>query len=279
MPATTEVPAPPVDYEAVKQKQQNTWASGDFSVVAGVIAPIGENLVEAADLRAGWRVLDVATGSGNAAIAAARAGARVTGVDYVPALLERARQRSMTEGFAIEYVEGDAEALPFRDGEFDATTSMFGAMFAPNHPQAAAELVRVTKPGGTIAIAAWTPTGFIGELFKTTAKHVPPPAGVQSPLLWGTESHLRGLFGDAIAELRVEERIFTYRFVSAEEFVTFFRRWYGPTLKAFEALETDEARANLEDDLVDLARRWDRLEDDGAVAIPAAYVEAVAVRR
>jgi ubiquinone/menaquinone biosynthesis C-methylase UbiE len=223
-------------------------------------------------------VLDVATGSANAAIAAARLGCRVTGVDYVPELLERGRTRAASEGFAIELVEGDAEALPFRDGEFDAVTSMFGSMFAPNHEQAAAELVRVAKPRGTIALAAWTPDGFIGDLFKTTSKHVPPPAGVQSPLEWGTEKHLRELFGDSLASLQTEERIFTYRFVSAEEFVEFFRRWYGPTLKAFEAL-AGEARDALERDLVDMTRRWDRLEDGDAVAIPAAYLETVAVTR
>jgi ubiquinone/menaquinone biosynthesis C-methylase UbiE len=279
MPTMAEVSSPPADLEAIKQKQQKTWSSGDFSVIAGLIEPIADDLVDAADLHAGWSVLDVATGSGNAAIAAARLGARVTGVDYVPELLERARQRSASEGFEIEYVEGDAEALPFGDARFDATTTMFGSMFAPNHASAASELLRVTKPGGTIAIAAWTPTGFIGELFKTTGKHVPPPAGVQSPLLWGTEDHLRGLFGDSIASLRSEERVFTYRMQTAEEFCEQFRRWYGPTLKAFEALESDEARAALQADIDDLARRWDRLESDDAVAIPAAYLETIVVTR
>jgi SAM-dependent methyltransferase len=278
MPTTVDVPSPPVDLGAIKQKQQKTWSSGDFSVIAGLIEPIADDLVDAADLHAGWSVLDVATGSGNAAIAAARLGARVTGVDYVPALLERARRRSASEGFEIEYVEGDAEALPFRDAAFDATTTMFGSMFAPDHQQAASELVRVTKPGGTIAIAAWTPTGFIGELFKTTAKHVPPPAGVQSPLLWGTEDHLRGLFGERIASLRSQERVFTYRFQRAEDFTAAFRRWYGPTLKAFEALETEDAKAALEADIDDLAQRWDRLGSDAA-AIPAAYLETVIVTK
>ncbi len=277
MPTTTEIPA--VDFEAVKQKQQKTWSSGDFSVIAGLIEPVADTLVDAADLHAGWRVLDVATGSGNAAVAAARLGTRVTGLDYVPELLERARQRSAAEGYEVEFVEGDAEALPFPDEEFDAVTTMFGSPFTPNHPEAAAELVRVVKPGGTIAIAAWTPDGFIGELFKTTARHVPPPAGVQSPLLWGTEGHLRGLFGDSIASLRVQERVFTFRFRAAEEFCDVFRRWYGPTLKAFEALDTEEARAALKADIDDLARRWDRLESDDAVAIPAAYLEVVIVTR
>jgi ubiquinone/menaquinone biosynthesis C-methylase UbiE len=278
MPSVVEIPKP-VDLAAIKRKQQQTWSSGDFAVIAGLIERVADDLVDAADLHAGWRVLDVATGSGNAAIAAARLGAEVTGLDYVPDLLERARQRAAAEGFEIEFVEGDAEALPFGDAAFDGVTTMFGSMFAPDHAQAAAELVRVVRPGGTIAIAAWTPDGFIGELFKTTAKHLPPPPGVQSPLLWGTEAHLRELFGDSIASLSSRERVFTYRFRRAEEFGEVFRRWYGPTLKAFEALETDEARAALKRDIDELARRWDRLESDDAVAIPAAYLETVVISR
>ena len=265
------------DLDAIKQRQQQTWASGDFSVVAARIQLVAEHLCDTADLRAGWRVLDVATGSGNAAIAAARHGCTVVGVDYVPALLERGRERAAAEGLEIELVEGDAEALPFPDDSFDAVTSVFGAMFAPNQERAAAELARVCRPGGTVALASWTPDGFIGELFRTTAAHVPPPAGVQSPLLWGTEEHLRKLFGDGIASLEVAERIFTWRFQSPEEFVEFFRRWYGPTLKAFAALE-GESREALERDLVELARRHDRLAGD-PIAIPAAYTEAVAVMR
>jgi SAM-dependent methyltransferase len=187
--------------------------------------------------------------------------------------------RAEAEGLAVELLEGDAEALPFPDASFDAVTSVFGSMFAPDHARAAAELLRVCRPGGTIALASWTPESFIGELFRTVSAHVPPPAGVQSPMLWGTESHLRGLFGDAIASLETEERTFTFRFRSPEEFVDFFRTWYGPTLKAFAALESDAARAALEQDLVALARRFDRLGDAGAIAIPAAYIEAVAVTR
>ncbi len=242
------------DLAAIKQKQQVTWSSGDFHAVAALIVPIAERLVDTADLHAGWRVLDVATGSGNAAIAAARLGCEVAGVDYVPALLERGRERAAAEGLEIDFLEGDAEALPYPAASFDAVTSMFGSMFAPDHPKAASELVRVTKPGGTIAIAAWTPDGFIGDLFRTTAKHVPPPAGVQSPLLWGTEEHLRELFGDSIASLEVEERTSPTGSDSAEEFVTFFRTWYGPTLKAFEALDDDGKKA-LEADLVELVER------------------------
>jgi ubiquinone/menaquinone biosynthesis C-methylase UbiE len=276
---TQTVPSAAPDLSAVKQRQQQAWASGDFSTVAARIVLVAEQLCDTADLHAGWRVLDVATGSGNAAIAAARLGCTAVGVDYVPALLERGRERAAAEGLEVELLEGDAEALPFADASFDAVTSVFGSMFAPDHARAAAELLRVTRPGGTIALAAWTPDGFIGQLFRATSAHVPPPAGVQSPLLWGTEAHLGELFGDALSSLEVAERTFTWRFESAEQFVDFFRRFYGPTLKAFAALEAD-AQAALERDLVELARRSDRLCPGArAIAIPSTYIEAIAVKR
>jgi SAM-dependent methyltransferase len=275
MPDSISAIAP--DLVAIKQRQQQTWASGDFSVVAARIVLVAEHLCDTADLHAGWRVLDVATGSGNAAIAAARLGCTAVGVDYVPALLERGRIRAAAERLPVELLEGDAEELPFEDASFDAVTSVFGSMFAPDHARTAAELLRVCRPGGTIGLASWTPDGFIGELFRTTAAHVPPPAGLQSPLLWGTEAHLRELFGDSIVSLEVTERAFSFRFPTAEDFVSFFRIQYGPTLKAFAALEGD-ARDALERDLVALARRCDRLGGD-AVAIPATYTEAVAIKR
>ena len=190
MSATTAI-----DLAAVKQRQQATWASGDFAEIATLIVPMAEQLCDAADLRAGWDVLDVATGSGNAAIAAARLGCDVVGIDYVPALLERGRERATAERLAVELVEGDAEALPFADGSFDAVVSVVGSMFAPDHRRAAAEILRVCRPGGTIALASWAPDGFIGALFRTVASHVPPPPGVASPMLWGDERHLAELFG------------------------------------------------------------------------------------
>jgi SAM-dependent methyltransferase len=272
----TSLQARPSDLEAVKRRQQQAWSSGDFHAVAARIVLVAEQLCDSADLHAGWRVLDVATGSGNAAIAAARLGCSVVGVDYVPALLERGRRRAAAEGLAIELVEGDAEALPCADASFDAVTSVFGCMFAPDHVRAAGELLRVCRPGGRIALASWTPDGFIGELFRTVGAHVPPPAGVPSPMLWGTEAHLRELFGDAVASLDVSERTFTFRFGSAEAFVDFFARWYGPTVKALAAAEVSAA---LRDDLVSLARRHDRLGGGGAVAIPATYTEAITRRR
>jgi len=275
MTSTLEAPTP--DLGAVKQRQQQAWASGDFHAVAARIVLVAERLVDAADLQAGWRVLDVATGSGNAAIAAARLGSTAVGVDYVPSLLERGRLRAAAEGLSVELLEGDAEALPFPDASFDAVTSVFGSMFVPDHEQAAAELLRVTRPGGTIALASWTPDGFLGDFFRTMAAHVPPPAGVRSPMLWGSEGYVRGLFGDGIASLEAEERTFTFRFISAEEFVSFFRTWYGPTLKAFASLERSAQEA-LERDLVALAGQHDRL-GSGAVAIPATYLEVVATKR
>jgi SAM-dependent methyltransferase len=274
---TTTVEPNKPDLAAVKQRQQLTWASGNFSVVAARIALVAELLCDTADLHAGWTVLDVATGSGNAAIAAARLGCTAVGVDYVPALLEHGRRRAAAEGLPVKLLEGDAEALPFPDHSFDAVTSVFGSMFAPDHAKAAAEMLRVCVPGGKIALASWTPDGFIGELFRTMAAHVPPPAGVPMPMLWGTEDHLRKLFGEGIASLEVAERTFTFRFASPEDFVTLFRIWYGPTVKAFAALE-GPARDALARDLVALARRHDRLHAD-AIAIPATYTEAVAITR
>src|SRR5207245_1321732 len=192
---TTMSTAASTDLTAVKARQQATWASGDYAEIATLIVPVAERLVDAADIRAGWTVLDVATGSGNAAIAAARAGAIVTGVDYVPALLQRGRERAAAERLAVDLHVGDAEALAFHDASFDATLSVFGSMFAPDHRRTAAEILRVTRPGGTIGLASWTPDGFIGAMFRAVGAHVPPPSGLPSPTLWGTEEHLAEIFG------------------------------------------------------------------------------------
>jgi SAM-dependent methyltransferase len=265
------------DLQQLKQRRQLMWASGDFHAVATLIQPVADTLCDAADLQAGWRVLDVATGSGNAAIAAARCGCEVVGIDYVPALLERGRRRAAAEGVAVELVEGDAEEIPFADGSFDAVLSVFGSMFAPDQGRTAAELLRVCRPGGRIGLATWTPDGFVGEMFKVVARHVPPPAGVASPLLWGAEAHLRRLLGDEIESLDCRERTFTFRFRSAAAFVDYFRTYYGPTLKAFEAAGEAGAKA-LTADLVDLVRRYAGT-GSGVVGIPAAWLETVAVRR
>ncbi|MFG1916575.1 class I SAM-dependent methyltransferase [Micromonospora sp. NPDC048898] len=265
-----------LDFDAVKTRQQVTWASGDYGAVAALIHPISESLVTAADLSAGALVLDVATGSGNAAIAAARCGCVVTGVDYVPGLLERGRQRAAAERLPVAFVTGDAEHLAHPDGTFDAVLSVVGVMFAPDQQRAAAELVRVCRPGGTVALASWTPQGFVGELFRTVARQVPPPPGLRAPVEWGDEARVRELLGGAVGDLRAVRREFVFRFGTPEEFALFFRANYGPTLKAFEALP-EERRPQLHADLVQLARTHNRATD-GTVRIPAEYLEVVARR-
>ena len=271
---TTETPVP--DLTQVKRRQQQMWASGDFHAVATLIQPVADAVCEAVDLQADWHVLDVACGSGNAAIAAARCGCDVTGIDYVPALLERGRIRAEAEGITIDLLEGDAEAIPFPAGSFDAVVSVYGAMFAPDHSQAAAELARVCRPGGKIGLATWTADGFIGEMLKVVAMYVPPARGVASPLLWGSKAYVSGLFGDRVSSLACTERTFTFRFRSAEAFVDYFRTYYGPTLKAFETVGYAGEDA-LYSSLVDLVRRHAGTSN-GAVAVPATWLETVASR-
>ena len=260
----------------VKKRQQQMWASGDFHAVAALIQPVADALCEAVDLQADWHVLDVACGSGNATIAAARCGCDVAGIDYVPALLERGRARAEAEGLTIDLLEGDAEAITFPDGSFDAVLSVYGAMFAPNHGQAAAELTRVCRPGGKIGLATWTPDGFIGEMLKVVGMYVPPMPGVASPLLWGSKAYVSDLFGDQISSLACTDRVFTFRFRSAEAFVDYFRTYYGPTVKAFEAVG-DAGEDALFGSLVDLIQ-WHTGTSSGAVAIPATWLQTVAVR-
>lgn len=274
-PSATAPGAP--DLEAIKSRQQQTWATGDFSRLATHIQFTAERLVQTADLQADWKVLDVATGSGNGAIAAARLGCDVTGVDYVPALLEKGRERAAVEHLAIDFREGDAEALAFPDASFDAVTSIFGAMFAPDHRRTARELARVVRPGGRIALANWVPDGFVGEMFKTVASHVPPPAGLEPPILWGTEDHLREIFGSSVCDLQIHHRTFCFRNRSADEFLDVFRTWFGPVIKAFEAVG-EEGAPDLEADLRDLLRSWNRNTRSEALAMPSAYIEVVATR-
>lgn len=261
-----------LDLAAIKAHQQATWASGDYAAIATLIVPVAEHLVDLADLPAGSRVLDVATGSGNAALAAARYSYDVTGTDYVDTLLERARERAGVERLAIDFRLGDVEAIESETGSFDAVMSVFGSMFAPDHRQAAAEMLRVTRPGGTIALASWTPEGFVGDLFRTVASFVAPPPGLASPMLWGTPDHLEQIFGTAV---RWEHSLetYTFRFVSAEAFAAYFTTYYGPTLKVSQALGPH--RGEFRAALVELARRANRLAGDGAVSIPAAYLASV----
>ena len=271
----TETTVP--DLAAVKHNQQRAWSSGDYAAVAARIQTIAEQLVDAADVAAGSQVLDVATGSGNAAIAAARSGSTVTGVDYVPGLLERARMRAAAEGFEITFVDGDAENLPFADASFDSVISVLGVMFTADQERAASELLRVSRPGATIALANWTPSSFVGEMFRTVARHVPPPAGVRSPLQWGTEPRLAELLGHGVSELLVRPRSFVFRFRSPDEFVDFFRTNYGPVHTAFAKLD-EPGRTALSRDLADLAATHDR-STGTSLAIASEYLEVVATRR
>ena len=265
------------DLAAIKQRQRATWASGDYHMIGTQIVLSSELMIEALDVHADERVLDVATGSGNAALAAARRGCSVVGVDYVPALLERARTRATAEGVVAEFIEGDAEALPFDDAGFDVVVSVFGAMFAPDQERTAGELARVCRPGGRIGLVTHTPEGFIGNLFKVTGRHVPPPAGLRSPIQWGTEERLRELFRERIGELRIERRDIVFRYPSAFAYLQYWRRYYGPTLKAFEAVG-EAGRDGLEADLLELIARFNRA-DDGTMIVESEYLETVIVTR
>lgn len=274
-------PSPPhriaPDLAAIKQRQQATWASGDFGVIGVTLQIVGESLAEAIDLRANETVIDIAAGNGNATLAAARRFARVTSTDYVPALLEKGRARAAAEGLTADFREADAEHLPFADGSFDVALSTFGVMFAPDHAQAASEMLRVVRPGGRIGMANWTPEGFIGQLFKTVGAHVPPPAGVPSPLLWGTEEHLHALFDDGAEHFHVVRKQFNFRYASAAHWLQVFRDYYGPTLKAFAAL-APAGQAVLENDLNTLLARFNTA-GPASLVVPAEYLEVVINKR
>jgi ubiquinone/menaquinone biosynthesis C-methylase UbiE len=264
------------DLSAVKARQQGAWASGNYAVVGTTLQIVGERLCESLDLRAGERVLDVAAGNGNATLAAARRWCEVTSTDYVPALLEQGRRRAEAEGLTVDFLPADAEALPFSDEHFDVVVSTFGVMFTPDQDKAAGEMLRVCKRGGRIGLANWTPDGFIGQLFKTIGRHVPPPAGVQPPSLWGTAARLEELFG-ASAGLSIGTQAFVFRYRSPGHWIDVFRNWYGPVHKAFGAL-TPEKQADLEKDLLDLISRFNRAKD-GTMVVPSDYLEVIATRR
>jgi len=267
---------PHVDLTAVKSRQHATWSSGDYAVIGTTLAITGELLCEAVELRPGQQVLDVAAGNGNATLAAARRWADVTSTDYVAALLERGRARAAAERLDVTFQEADAEALPFADGSFDVVLSVFGVMFTPNQEQAAQELLRVCRSGGKIGLANWTPDGFIGHVFRTIGKYVPPPAGVKPPALWGTEQRLRELFGDDITALTITRRLFVFRYRSAKHFLEVFRTYYGPVLKAFAALDT-AGQAGLAGELTELLQRFNQGGSD-TLAVPSEYLEVVATR-
>jgi ubiquinone/menaquinone biosynthesis C-methylase UbiE len=265
------------DFGAIKQRQQATWASGDFAIIGVTLQMVGELLAEAADIRAGERVIDIAAGNGNATLAAAHRLANVTSTDYVPALLEKGRMRAEAEGLQVEFREADAEDLPFPDASFDVALSTFGVMFTPDHQRSAAEMLRVVRDGGRIGLASWTPEGFVGQMFKTIGGHVPPPAGLKSPALWGTEDYLRQLFGDRAAQIRAERKIFNFRYASAQHWLQVFRDFYGPMHKAFAALDPAGQQA-LEKDILALLGRFNTA-GDASMVLPAEYLEVVVTKR
>jgi ubiquinone/menaquinone biosynthesis C-methylase UbiE len=275
--APAAAPAAVPNLAAVKARQQGAWSSGDYAIVGTTLQIVGEQLCEALDIHAGQKVLDVAAGNGNAALAAARRWCEVVASDYVPGLLDRARERAAADRLPIAFEVADAEALPFESGRFDVVVSTFGVMFTPDQERAAAELARVCRAGGKIGLANWTPEGFIGQLFKTIGKHMPPPAGVKSPALWGTRQRIDEFFGGAAAAIRAEPRHFVFRYRSPEHWLDVFRSYYGPLLKTYAALEP-AAQAALTDDLLALIGRFNRTTN-GAMVVPSEYLEIVITQR
>ena len=265
------------DLAAIKQRQQKTWSSGDYAVIGTTLAIMAEQLCETVDLRPGSKVLDVACGHGNAALAAARRWCDVTAIDYVPELLARGRERAAAEHLAVSFQEGDAEAIPFPDNSFDVVLSTVGVMFAPNQERTGSELLRVCRPGGKIGLANWTPSGFIGDMFRAIGRHVPPPPGLKPPALWGTEERLGELFDDRDASLQTVRRSFLFRYRSPQHWLDVFRGYYGPMLKAFESLDP-AGQERLAGDLLDVAHRFNQSGDETFVA-PGAYLDVVAVKR
>jgi SAM-dependent methyltransferase len=275
--STISTLSPSPDFTAIKARQQATWSSGDYAEVGTRLQIVGEQLCEALDLRSGSTVLDVAAGNGNVSLAAARRYCEVVSTDYVPALLARGRERALAERLEIEFREADAEALPFANASFDAVVSTFGVMFTPEQERAASELARVCKPGGKIGLASWTPDGFVGRLFKVIGKHVPPPAGVKPPSLWGTRARLGELFDSNASSIECTSRHFMFRYRSPHHWLEVFRTYYGPTIKAFAALEP-AAQPALEHDMLALVDQLSRAHD-GTMVVPSEYLEAVITRR
>jgi ubiquinone/menaquinone biosynthesis C-methylase UbiE len=265
------------DLTALKGRQQAAWSSGNYAVIGTTLQIVGEQLCEALDLRAGSDVLDVAAGNGMVSLAAARRWCNVTSTDYVPALLEIGRARASAEGLSIEFKEADAESLPFDNASFDAVVSTFGVMFTPNQAQAASELARVCKRGGRIGLANWTPEGFIGQVFKTLGKYLPPPAGARSPALWGTRAALDEMLGSQASSIKAEARVFNFRYKSPEHFLDVFKTFYGPVLKAFAALDA-ASQQDLHNDLYALIVRMNR-SGDATMVVPSEYLEVVIIRR
>src|SRR5215207_9839736 len=268
-------PQPP-DTSAIKERQQKTWTSGNYAMVGNLLVVMGEQLCDAVDLRSGEKVLDVATGSGNNALSAARRFCEVTGIDYVPELIEQAKSRAEAERLEVNFEVGDAEYLPYADASFDVVLSTLGVMFTPDQEKAAGEMLRVCRPGGKIGLANWTPDGYIGNMFRTIGKHVPPPPGIKPPSLWGTEERLRELLGEDVSSLQTTRRTYNFRYPSADHYVGWQREYYGPTVRAFAALDAEGQEA-LAADLGELCESRN-VSGDGTLVAPSDYLEAVAIR-
>ncbi len=268
---------PAIDFNAIKARQQTTWSTGDYSIIGTTLVVIGEQLCEASDVHAGERVLDVATGNGITAIAAARRFCEVTGIDYVPALLENGRQRAAAERLPVTFQEGDSENIPFADASFDVVLSTLGVMFTPHQEKAASEVLRVCRSGGKIGLANWTPTGFIGDLFHLIGKYVPPPSGLKPAALWGTEERLRDLFGEGIASLWTTKRDFIFRYRSASHWLDVFGTFYGPMVTTLQALDATR-QEQFSHEVISLLESYNHAKD-GTLTVPSEYLEAVAIRR
>jgi SAM-dependent methyltransferase len=266
-----------LDFDTIKLRQQQTWATGDFAIIGSRLALVGETLCESVDLKAGSRVLDIACGAGTASLAAARRFGDVIGIDYVPALLERGRECAAAERLVVTFQEGDAENLDFPDAAFDVVLSTFGIMFAPNQPRAASEMLRVVRSGGTIGMTNWVPEGYWGQVFALTSRYMPPPPGLNPPPRWGTEQGVRELIGDGVSELRFEHRFWTMRYRSPEHWIDFFRAHFGPISRAFSTLDAERGAA-YKAELLEIIARFNRATD-GSAKIPAEYLETVAIRK
>lgn len=260
----------------LKARQHGAWAAGDYAVIGSTLQIVGEELCEALDLRAGQSVLDIAAGNGNVSLAAARRWCEVTSTDFVPALLARGQARAAANDFNIAFQEADAEALPFADASFDVVISVFGVMFTPDQDKAAAEMLRVCRPGGKIGLANWTPQGFIGQMLKLLGQYLPPPTSTKSPVLWGTGQRLAELFGGGASAIETDLRNFMFRYRSPTHFIEVFKTCYGPMLKALSALD-EERRLSL---LADLKVLIDDLNhaDDGTMVVPGEYLQVVITR-
>ena len=266
----------PTDFTALKTRQQTAWASGDYAIIGTTLQIVGEQLAETCDIKCDERVLDVAAGNGNATLAAARRGAKVVSTDYVEALLNRGAERADAERLDVTFKVADAEALPFDDGVFDVAVSTFGVMFTPDHAKAASEMARVTRSGGRIGLANWTPDGMVGRLFKAIGKQIPPAPGVQSPAMWGTEAHVREIFGATAKKIEITPRAFNFRYRSAAHFIEVFKTWYGPVHKAFAALPAEKG-AVLHGEMLDLLNSLNRAGPTSLV-VPSEYLEIVVTR-